>query len=172
MSNSWLPKEKMEELTEMIENIESKRNQLSDEEKIEVAQLFKKHFAEQLDKPLAERTLFQDKWGGTIMYLKFPAEVKKLKKNASGTYLIYPISPTLESTIKAFLDEVEGIWDKQAIIRGKVTLQYKTVGSQEYPVALAKFLKSYEAESLAEIDPVDYFVTYTINIWQGLAVID
>lgn len=171
--SDWIPKNKKEELAARIEKIQSLRNQLEEEEIEKVKPLFKKHLVEQFDKPITERTLFQDEWGGTIMYLKFPKEVKKLKKNTSDTYLIYPISPTLESTIKAFIPEVEGIWEKEAIIRGKVTTQYKTIGSNEYPMALSKFLKTYDgAEKLDDIDPSDYLISYVINIWQGLAVMN
>lgn len=168
--NDWLPENK--DLAGRIEKIQSLRNQLEEAEIEEVKPLFKKHFSEQLDKPLAERILFQDKWGGTIIYLKFPKEVKGLKENTSGTYLIYPISPTLEKTIKMFVPGVEGIWEKQAIVRGKLSMEYKTIGADGFPMKLAKFLKSYEAESLDEIDPTDYFKSYVINFWQGLAVID
>lgn len=172
--SKWLPEDKLNDITARIEKVRSMRNQLTPEQIEEVSPLFKEHFGEQLDKPLAERVLFQDKWGGTIMYIKFPKKPKELKpKNTSGTYLIYPISPTLESTLKSFIEHVDGIWEKQAIIRGKITVQYKTIGSDGYPLNLPKFLKTYEgATKLEEIDPTDYYKSYVFNIWQGLAVIN
>jgi hypothetical protein len=159
-------------IKEKVEQIQSKRNKLDEEEQEKVKPLFKAHFGEQMKKEVEDRELFHDEWGGTIMILKTPKEVKKLKPTSTGNYLVYGVSPTLEKEVKMFVPSVEGLWDITAIFRGKMKVQYKSVGSSEFPISLEKFLKEWDVESLDEIDEGEYFRDYTLSVWQALAVIE
>jgi len=173
MSNKWIPDKVKKKVYERIEKIANSRNKLDNNEIEKVSPLFKEHFTAQIDLPIEDRSLFMDEWGGTIMLLKTPKEVENIKSTKSGNFLIYAISPMLEKQIKAFVPSVVGLWDIKAIFRGKLKIQYKTIGADyKYAIPLAKFLKEWECEKLDEIDPSEYLMDYTINIWQALSVIE
>lgn len=168
---------------EKVEKIASLRTQLEEKEIEKVKPLYKKHFVEQMKLKPEDRVLFQDEWGGTVLFLQTPEEpTKKLSVTRSGNFLIYGTSALLErGNIKMFVTELEGIWDRKAIFRGRLKIQYKLIGSDKFPKNPKEFIKYVNEqlenpedhiESIDELDESEYVKAYTINIWQAIAVIE
>lgn len=171
--NKWIPEKLVKKVYNRIEKIANSRNKIEPEDIEKVSPLFKAHFAEQIELPVEDRTVFMDEWGGSIMLLKTPKSLENVKATKSKNYLIYVVSPMLEKEIKAFVPSLDGLADLRAIFRGRLKTQYKTIGADyKYAIPLAKFLKEWECEKLDEIDPSEYLVDYTLNIWQAIAVIE
>lgn len=181
--DSWFASNALKkQVYDTVEKIIIQRTQLEEEDIEEVKPLYKKHFVEQMKLKPEDRTLFQDKWGGTVLFLQTPEEPKKkLSLTKSKNYLIYGTSALLElGNIKMFVEDIEGIWDRKAIFRGRLKTQYKLIGSDKFPMDTKKFIKYVNEQldekdhidNLGELDESEYVKAYTINIWQAIAVID
>jgi len=172
----WLSDEIQDEVFGKIQEIDKRRGKIEEEEIDELIPAFKKHFSEQWGNPIKARSLFQDEHGGTVMLLKTPEKIEGIEPTKNGSYLIYPVSALLETSIKMFTpriseEELDKLWDKMMIARGKMNIDYKMLGEEGYGVSLTKFLNKHDLESLAELDPDDYLKGYTFNLKQVLAVV-
>ena len=58
------------------------------------------------------------------------------------------------------------------LVKGRMSLQYKKIGSKEYPKNEADFLKEMGETSLEDVDRSDYYISYTFNIHQVLDMRD
>ena len=182
--DSWFASDALKkQVYDTVEKIIVQRTQLEEEEIEKVKPLYKKHFVEQMKLKPEDRVLFQDEWGGTILFLQTPEEPKKkLNLTQSKNYLIYGTSALLElGNIKMFIEDIEGIWNRKAIFRGRLKIQYKLIGSSKFPMNVKQFIKHVNEqlenpedhiESIDELDESEYVKAYTINIWQAIAVIE
>lgn len=86
--SDWLDDDIKTRSRNRIKKVKSSRGKLTKKQKEKVQPLWKEHYNEQFGKE--DPILYQDEWGGTIMYLKFPNEKEGTAREVSnGNYLIF-----------------------------------------------------------------------------------
>lgn len=178
-----------EEITDGMKTYLKTRRTLTDPEMKKIIPLIKKDYLQQ--RAIEEK---DDRMGyfthenADYVVFKTPEEILKDKK---GKVLNAPTKGSNNSWywscrlplltgdsprfIKIFDEEDKPKYHKPSVsvlAKGKMSLQYKKIGSKEYPKNESDFLKEMEAASMADVDRSDYYISYTFNVHQVLDMED
>lgn len=172
--SKWLPDDIKEKIMKKdVQTYKKSQKELTDEQKVKVRDAFRSFIATEYAKPINERSIFKDEFGGYIMLIK-TAEDLNVKEDKKGRGYFFGLDPILEEDVQVYIDDLEQaktIGRKSPLLlvfRGWAAPKYRDLGSDEYHIDEEKYCKQKGVQRIEDLDSDTYSRRYKLNVWEYL----
>lgn len=171
MSEGWIPKNlKTKIMKTDVQTYKKSQKTLTDEQKAKVKEVFRSAYAEEYEKPLKERKVYKDAFGGYIMILKTPKDLD-VREDKTGRGYFFAYNPLLEEDVMVFMSlkrakAIEKNSPLVVILRGWASAQYRDLGSEEYHVEEKAYLKEKDASNIKDLDSDTFDRRHRLTVWE------